>query len=62
MHEHIIPINPIGKENIGAPAIGKIQSKAVIIPIAIDTLPSSLSFFSIKFLTLQNYQFFASYY
>lgn len=48
----------MGKENIGAPVIGEIQSKAVIIPIAIDTFPKILNRFSIEFSTVQNYHFF----
>lgn len=48
----------MGNENIGAPVIGETQSKAVIIPIAIDTFPKILNRFSIEFSTVQNYQFF----
>ncbi len=56
-----MPINPIGKANIGAPVIGEIQSKAVIMPMAIATFPKMFNFFSIEFSTIQNYQFFYTY-
>ncbi len=39
----------MGNEIIGAPVIGEIQSKAVIIPIAMDTFPKMFNFFSIEF-------------
>lgn len=39
----------MGNENIGAPVIGEIQSKAVIIPNAIDTFPKILNLFSMEF-------------
>ncbi len=48
----------MGNANIGAPVIGEIQSKAVIMPIAMATFPKMFNFFSIEFSTLQNYQFF----
>lgn len=51
----------MGNENIGAPVIGEIQSKAVIIPIAMDTFPKILNRFFIEFSTMQNYHFFNTY-
>lgn len=57
-----MPINPIGNENIGAPVIGEIQSKAVIIPIAMDTFPKIFNFFSIEFSKYKITNFFGSYF
>ena len=49
MLEQTIPIKPNGIASIAKPIIGKIQSKAVILPIKIEAIPISLIFFGIKF-------------